>query len=122
LAPPPVPAAVVRKPVKPAPVPVVTPAPAGKTQVSITSTDRSWITACADGKSAFSKLFVNGSKDELAFSDRALVRMGSAGSVDIALNGKSVGPLGHVGQVVIVELTPKGFRLAKPGEPGDCTK
>ncbi len=116
-----------------APAPLI-PAPVGKPQpspkpgtavtahASITSSDRSWITACADGKPSFSKLFVEGSKDDLAFSQRALVRMGSAGPVEIILNGKPVGPLGRTGQVVIVELTPAGFRIAMPGEPGDCTK
>jgi hypothetical protein len=97
------------------------PPPGGKTHASITASDRSWITACTDGKAAFSKLFVGGSKDDLVFSERALVRMGSAGSVAIVLNGKPVGSLGRVGEVRVLELTPNASRIITPGGPGDCT-
>jgi hypothetical protein len=98
-----------------------TPSPGGKTRASITASDRSWITACTDGKATFSKLFVGGSQDDLVFSERALVRMGSAGSVAILLNGKPVGSLGRVGEVRVVELTPNASRIVTPGGPGDCT-
>jgi hypothetical protein len=95
--------------------------PAGMSRVVITASDRSWVNACADGNPAFSKLFVNGSKQELVFSSRALVRMGSAGPLEIRLNGKSVGPLGLAGQVRVMEFTPSASRFITPGEPGDCT-
>ncbi len=90
-------------------------------RVAITASDRSWVTACADGYPVLSKLFVNGSKDQLVFSARALVRMGSAGPLEIRLNDKSVGPLGLPGQVRVMELTASGSRFITPGEPGDCT-
>jgi hypothetical protein len=108
-------------PAPPVPKTSPPPPPGGKTRASITASDRSWITACADGKAAFSKLFIAGSKDDLVFSERALVRMGSAGSVEIVLNGKPVGSLGNVGQVRVVELTPGASRFITPGGPGDCT-
>ena len=115
----------VAKALAPAPVVPKTSSPVAApsaSQAVITATDRSWITACADGKQAFSKLFVNASKDELAFSTRAVVRMGSAGSAAISVNGKSVGSLGRVGQVVIIELTPNASRFLTPGDAADCTK
>jgi hypothetical protein len=115
---PPAPAAVPSAVLKP--TPGATPQ-AGMSRVAITASDRSWVTACADGNPVFSKLFVNGSKEQLVFSGRALVRMGSAGPLEIRLNDKSVGPLGLPGQVRVMELTASGSRFITPGEPGDCT-
>jgi hypothetical protein len=69
-----------------------------------------------------SKLFVAGSKEDLAFSSSAVVRMGSAGPLQILLNGKSVGSLGNPGEVKVIELMPTGSRFMTPGEPGDCTR
>lgn len=127
-APPPVSAPAPVSPPVPAKVPAVVlkPTPsaaprAGMSRVAITASDRSWVTACADGNPVFSKLFVNGSKQELVFSSRALVRMGSAGPLEIRLNDKSVGPLGLPGQVRVIELTASASRFITPGEPGDCT-
>jgi Domain of unknown function (DUF4115)/PilZ domain len=95
--------------------------PGGKPKVSMTATDRSWVTACTDGNTVFSKLFVAGSKEEFTFTSRAVIRMGSAGPLEILLNGKSVGPLGRAGEVRVIELTPAASRFITAGEPGDCT-
>jgi hypothetical protein len=105
----------------PAPTPSAVP-PAGKSHASISASDRSWVTACADGKVVFSKLFTSGSKQDLVFSGRAVVRVGSAGPVEILLNSKPVGTLGRPGQVRVMELTPSSSRFMTPGEPGDCTQ
>lgn len=95
---------------------------AGKSRVSITASDRSWVTACADGKMVFSKLFTSGSKEDVAFSGRAVVRTGSAGALEMQLNGKPTGPLGRPGQVRVIEFTPDSSRFISPGEPDDCTR
>jgi hypothetical protein len=90
--------------------------------VLIRTSDNSWVTACVDGKAVFSKLFTNGSRYDLPFTRRAVVRAGNAGPVDIFLNGKPIGPVGHAGEVSVVELTPSASRLITRGEPADCTQ
>jgi hypothetical protein len=94
---------------------------AGKARATITASDRSWVTACADGNLVFSKLFTAGSKDNVDFTRRAVVRMGNAGPLEILVNGKTMGPLGRPGQVRVIELTPEASHFLMPGEPGDCT-
>ena len=110
----------------PQPVPVSTPvsraAPVtGTSHASILASDQSWVTACADGNTLFSQLFAPGAQQEIEFSSRAVVRTGSAGPLEILLDGKTLGPLGRGGQVRVIELTPGASRFLTPGEPGDCT-
>ena len=94
---------------------------ADKSHASIQTNDRSWITACADGKMLFSKLFTAGSKDNVDFIKRAVVRIGDAGPVEITIDGKPLGPLGRTGQVRVIVLTPGSSHFQVSGEPDDCT-
>jgi hypothetical protein len=91
-------------------------------RVLIRTSDNSWVTGCVDGKVIFSRLFTNGSRYDLPFTHRAVVRAGNAGPVDIFLNGKAIGPVGRAGDVSVVELTPTTSRLIVRGEPADCTE
>ncbi len=85
------------------------------------ASDRSWITACVDGKLVFSKLFTAGSQDSVDFIDRAVVRVGDAGPVEITLDGKPVGSLGQKGQVRVIELVRGAPHFLVRGEADDCT-
>ena len=89
--------------------------------VTLEASDRSWVTACVDGNLTLSKLLVAGGHDDLEFSRNAVVRLGNAGPVRIALNGDSIGAVGTPGQVRVVELTAKGSSFLSGGEPQDCT-
>ena len=105
------------------PTPVSAPAPKPfKSHVLITASDSSWVTACSAGKVVFTKLFAGGTREGVAFTDRAIVRVGNAGPVDIQLNGKSIGPLGRPGQVRAIELTPGSWRFLPLREPDGCTQ
>jgi hypothetical protein len=95
---------------------------ARKSHASIQATGPSWVVVCADGKVLFAKLFTAGSRDSVDFTGTAIVRTGSAGSLQIDLNGKPVGTLGAVGQVRIIELTPGDSHFREGGEADDCTK
>ena len=83
--------------------------------------DRSWITACVDGKVVFSRLFTAGNKASVDFMNRAVVRVGDAGPVEITLDGKPVGSLGQVGQVRVIELVRGAAHFLVGGEADDCT-
>jgi hypothetical protein len=105
--------------------PVPSPNPAfseAKSHVFVHASDRSWVVACADNKVLFSRLFTAGNRQTLEFNRRAIVRLGSAGSVQILIDGESAGALGAVGQVRIVEFTPGNSHFLKGGEIEDCTK
>jgi hypothetical protein len=129
----PVPAAPAQVAVAPAPVasaPVPETQPAAETKppapekstLTISSTDKSWITACGDGKVVFTKVFDHGSQEDLPFTETALVRVGRAGPVQIRLNGKSIGPLGAAGQIRVVQFTPDSWRFLKLHDADGCTQ
>jgi hypothetical protein len=67
-------------------------------------------------------MFVGGTKEDVAFTDRAIVRLGNAGPVEIQLNGKPIGPLGRPGQLRAIELTPGAWRFLPLREPDGCTQ
>jgi len=103
------------------PVQTQTPAPTGeKSRASIQASDQSWVVTCVDNKPLFSKLFTAGTREDIEFISRAVVRLGRSSAVQILANGKPV-ETGSVGQVAIVELTPGDSRLLQDGAPGDCT-
>ncbi len=110
-----------------APNPAEAPVPlsvsgAGKSHASIQANERSWVTACVDGKIVFSKLLTAGSKESVDFTNRAVVRMGNAGPLEITVDGKPVGSLGQVGQVRVIELIPGASHFLVGGEADDCTR
>jgi hypothetical protein len=102
---------------KPDPKPVPT-----KSTLSISSTAKSWITACSDGKVVFTKVLDQGIQQELSFEESAVVRVGRAGPVQIQLNGKSIGPLGAPGQIRAIQFGPDSWRFLKLKDPDGCTQ
>ena len=66
-------------------------------------------------------MFAAGSSEQVEFTNRAVVRLGNAGPVDLKLDGKAIGPLGKAGQIRAVELTPGASRFLAEGETGGCS-
>jgi cytoskeleton protein RodZ len=95
----------------------------GKGHASLKFTEPSWASVCADGQKVFGRLMPAGEVREIRFSEKAVVRLGNAGGVEIALDGKPVGSLGQPGQLRLLELTSTGWRQLPTGDPADdCAK
>ena len=101
---------------------VTRPAVSPLSHVSINVTESSWVSACSDGKPAFATLFSPGDTRLIEFSARAVVRVGNAGGVEIAVDGKPLGPLGRIGTLRLIEFTPGAFRYLPAASPAaaDC--
>jgi hypothetical protein len=93
-----------------------------KSRVSVRASGPSWIVACADGKVAFAKLFVAGSRSDFDFTRTAIVRAGNPIATRIRVNGMPVDTPVPATGVAVVDLSPSGARARKGGEPDDCTK
>jgi hypothetical protein len=89
---------------------------------SVKATTASWISTCADGKSMAGRLLPAGGELEIEFSRQAQVVVGNAGGVQMALEGKPLGPLGPEGKTRVVEMTPSGFRVLAIGALDECGK
>ncbi|HTW67186.1 MAG TPA: RodZ domain-containing protein [Bryobacteraceae bacterium] len=107
---------------KPPPAPPAEPPAASKSTVAITATDRSWLTACSDGKVVLNKLLTSGDHETLEFGERAIVRVGNAAPIQVQLNGKSIGPIGRYGQLRAISITPDSWSFLKLHDPDGCTQ
>jgi len=93
-----------------------------RSYISVHATDRSRVVACADRKVLFSLSFTGGDGQTVDFDRDAIVRLGSAGSVQIMKDGKFTGMLGKTGEVRIVAFTPETSYFLNGGEAEDCTQ
>ena len=75
-----------------------------------------WVYAVADGKEVFGKLLGKDDTRQIDFADKALVRVGNAGGVEISVDGKPIGPMGPRGKIRAVEITRDGHRFIAVSE------
>ena len=95
-------------PVAPKP-PDPAPAPGGR-RIEVKALEPSWIGIHVDEKPTFAGVLAAGETKTIASAGTIRLRVGNAGGVEIAANGKPVGSIGRKGQVRTVELTAGGFR------------
>jgi len=88
--------------------PVESPAPQAS-RLAIRATGPSWVTACADGKKLFERLFQPGDATDIPFSEQAIVRSGNAGGLEIILSGRSLGVMGQQGAISMLRATQQGY-------------
>ncbi len=82
--------------------------------IAVTAREPVWISLSADGKPPFSGKLEPGQMRTAGSKDRVRLGVGSAGAVEVTMNGKSIGPIGASGQVRVVVFTPGGFRVLPP--------
>lgn len=94
----------------------------GHAVVALDARGRGWATVCVGNRIVYSKILEAGEKDNVEFTERAVVRLGNAGQVDLQLDGKALGILGKAGQARTIELTPGSSRILEDGEYGGCSQ
>jgi hypothetical protein len=99
-----------RTEVKSAPSPAAATLPATR-HAEIRVTEPVWVYTVSDGKEVFQKLLAKDETRRIDFAEKALVRVGNAGGVEISVDGKSIGPLGPRGAIRALEITPGGHRF-----------
>lgn len=94
-------------PATPAPVTPVQPAsPPSQVEgveVKIRATGDCWVGAVVDGKADFSGMLKPGDEKVFQGRDKVSITLGSAGAVEVTLNGQVQPPLGKMGSVVTFE-------------------
>jgi hypothetical protein len=79
-----------------------------------------WVTACADGKKVFERLFNDGDTAEVPFSEYALIRSGNAGGLELTVSGKALGLMGPWGTVKMIRATKDGYEFVAPSQNNSC--
>jgi len=92
------------------------PVDANQVVLSLSATEKTWISISSHGKIIFSGILEPSQTKTLTGADVAKLRIGNAGGLEIQWNGKAIGPVGPRGQVRVVVFTPDGFQIL-PGSP-----
>jgi cytoskeleton protein RodZ len=98
---------------EPATATALTPAGAGVNRVTVTAKEDTWMRITADGKRVFGGTLPAG-EARLLEASNALLWLGNAGTVEVTLNGKSIGAIGPRGQIRNVLVNPTGFEIKLP--------
>jgi cytoskeleton protein RodZ len=94
------------------------PAPESPIHLELSATEPTWLSLTSDGKSAYNGMLEAATTKILDSHDRARIRMGNAGGVNVLFNGKALGALGKRGQVRTIEFTTAGYReIVLPAAP-----
>jgi cytoskeleton protein RodZ len=87
-------------------------------QVVITAHESAWVQMTVDGKVAFTGILKADEIKEIAADEQVKLVAGNAGALTILLNGKTLEPLGAIGEVRVVRLTAEGPQfLARSRQP-----
>ena len=96
------------------------PPPLYPPRLVLRATNITWVTACADGRKVFERLFRAGDTAEIPFAQTALLRSGNAGGLEVALAGQSFEPMGTWGAIRMLRATPERYDYIPPVITGSC--
>ena len=86
-------------------------------QVVIRAHQPSWLQVSVDGKPTFTGTLQADETKELGAEGQVKIVAGNAGALTISLNGKTLDPLGEIGQVRVVRLTAEGPEFLSTAPP-----
>ena len=86
-------------------------------QLTVLATEPVWVSATADGKTAFAELLTPGVSKIVAATSSARLMLGNAGGAEITFNGKKLEPFGAKGDVRTVDFTPQSFQVISRTSP-----
>ncbi|HKV43093.1 MAG TPA: DUF4115 domain-containing protein, partial [bacterium] len=69
-------------------------------QIVVVASDRSWVRAVVDGTTVFEGIINSGDRQVWSAKRELVIRVGNASGVDVSVNGRDLGHLGGVGQVI----------------------
>lgn len=82
--------------------------------LKLSATERTWLSISSDGKEIFAGILQPSESKTLTGLDRATMKVGNAGGIEVLWNGKVISPLGTRGQVLTIKITPEDFEIVPP--------
>ena len=89
----------------------------GGVVLKLSATERTWLSVSSDGKEIFAGILQPSESKTLTGLDRATMKVGNAGGIEVRWNGKVISPLGTRGQVLTIRITPEDFEIVPPPAP-----
>ena len=81
--------------------------------------EETWLSVSSDGKPVFSGILAANQSKSVESKEYAKMRVGNAAGLEVRLNGKLLGTLGHRGQVLVVVFTGDNFQIMSPAKESD---
>ncbi len=85
--------------------------------LKLSATEPTWLSISSDGKEIFAGILQPSESKTLTGLDRATMKVGNAGGIEVLWNGKVISPLGTRGQVLTIKITPQDFEIVPPPPP-----
>jgi cytoskeleton protein RodZ len=85
--------------------------------LKLSATERTWLSISSNGKEIFAGVLQPSESKTLTGLDRATMKVGNAGGIEVLWNGKIISPLGTRGQVLTIRITPQDFEIVPPPQP-----
>jgi cytoskeleton protein RodZ len=82
--------------------------------LKLSATERTWLSISSGGKEIFAGILQPSESKTLTGLDRATMKVGNAGGIEVLWNGKVISPLGTRGQVLTIKITPQDFEIVPP--------
>jgi cytoskeleton protein RodZ len=86
-------------------------------RVAFTATERVWVSIKSDGTRTYTGTLEAQQPRQFNAARKMTVLVGNAGSLEISLNGKPVGPIGPRGEIRLLVLTPQGAHVVPRTPP-----
>ena len=103
-------------PPQPAPFPPPS-APEAPILIHIRASEDAWVRVTSDGRVVFSGVLKPGQTQAFQGRESLSLLTGNAGALQLAFNGRLLGPLGPRGQIRVVEFTPADYRILERKPP-----
>jgi cytoskeletal protein RodZ len=100
-------------------VPQQTAPPGSKVLLDLLAHEATWLSVSSDGKPVFSGILAPNQSKTVEGKQYAKMRVGNAAGIEVRLNGKLLGPLGHRGQVLVVVFKGDNFQITSPAKESD---
>jgi cytoskeletal protein RodZ len=85
--------------------------------LKLSATERTWLSISSNGKEIFAGILQPSESKTLTGLERATMKVGNAGGIEVLWNGKVISPLGTRGQVLTIRITPQDFEIVPPPQP-----
>jgi hypothetical protein len=85
--------------------------------VQIRASEDAWVRITSDGRVVFSGVLKPGQTQAFQGRESMSLLTGNAGALQLAFNGRLLGPLGPRGQIRVVEFTPADYRILERKPP-----
>jgi len=92
-------------------------AAAHRVVLNLTAHEDTWLSVTSDGKRVFTGVLASNQSKTVEGKEYAKMTVGNAAGLEVRLNGKSIGPLGEHGQVMVLLFTPDNFQVVSSATP-----